>query len=217
MASGNRGIHLFLAAVGVVLVLGAPPPASAQKGLKISVADDPSLKEGSPPLVLVEIADFQCPYCGQGVREVLPQVGKKFIHTGKVELIFLDLPLPMQPHAFKAAEAAACADEQGKFWDMYYELFGNQNALAPDQLPERAEAAGLDVTAFQKCLAGKKHDAAIREDMRVAQVLGVTGTPAYVLGRRIQGGDKVEVLDVIGELPPYEELEKRINALLTAK
>lgn len=57
----------------------------------------------------------------------------------------------------------------------------------------------------------------IREDMRVAQVLGITGTPAYVLGRRVKGGDKVEVLDVIGGLPPYEELEKRINVLLATK
>ena len=125
MTTRIRSICRWMSAVGVVLVLGAPPPASAQKGFKISVADDPSLKEGSPPLVLVEIADFQCPYCGQGARDVLPQVGQNFIHTGKVELIFLDLPLQMHPFAFKAAQAASCAGDQGKFWDMYYELFGN--------------------------------------------------------------------------------------------
>jgi|SRR6185436_11803729 len=195
-------------------VLGAPSWVFAQKGLKISVADDPSMKEGSPELVLVEVGDFQCPYCGQGAREVLPQVYEKFVRTGKVELIFLDLPLPMHPNAFKAAEAAACAGDQKKFWDMHHILFANQRALAPEQLSGYAEELGLDVPAFQKCLSSGKHAAELREDMRTAQTLGITGTPAYLLGQRLPGGDKIKILEVVRGLPPYEELEKMLQALL---
>jgi protein-disulfide isomerase len=143
-------------------------------------------------------------------------VYEKFIRTGKVELIFLDLPLPMHPHAFKAAEAAACAGDQKMFWDMHHQLFGNQNALAPDRLPVYAEELGLDVAAFQKCLSSGRQGAGIREDMRVAQTLGITGTPAYLLGRRIPGGDKVQILDMVKGLPPYEVLEQKINDLLPA-
>jgi protein-disulfide isomerase len=123
----------------------------------------------------------------------------------------------MHLHAFKAAEAAGCAHDQGKFWEMYDRLFANQQALAPDQLPGYAKEIGLDMVAFQKCLSGGRQAGKIREDMRVAQVLGITGTPAYLLGRRIPGSDKIQVLEVVRGLPPYEELEKKIAALLAAE
>jgi protein-disulfide isomerase len=148
---------------------------------------------------------------------VLQPVHEKFVRTGKVELIYLDLPLQMHPHAFKAAEAAACAGEQKMFWEMHHQLFANQKALAPERLPGHAEELGLDVAAFQKCLSSGKHAGGIREDMRTAQNLGITGTPAYLLGRRLPGGDKVEVLDMVKGLPPYEVLEKKILALLGSK
>jgi len=144
---------------------------------------------------------------------VLPQVYEKFVRTGKIELIFLDLPLPMHPHAFKAAEAAACAGEQKMFWDMHHVLFANQQALAPDRLPGYAKELGLDVAAFQKCLSGGKQGAAIREDVRTLTILGINGTPRYLLGRRIPDSDKVEVLEIVKGVP-YEELERKLNALL---
>lgn len=200
--------------IAVVLFFGTSPWALAQKGSKISVADDPSMKEGSPGLVLIELSDFQCPYCAQAAHKVIPQVYEKLIRTGKVELIFLDFPLPMHPHAFKAAEAASCAGDQQKYWEMNSTLFGYQSALAPDKLPIYAEELGLDVTAFQKCLSSGKHAGAIREDMRVARNLGIDGTPAYVLGRRLPNGDKVEVLEVIKGGAPYEVLEEKVNGLL---
>jgi protein-disulfide isomerase len=148
---------------------------------------------------------------------VLRQVYEKFVRTGKVELIYLDFPLQMHPYAFKAAEAAACAGDQKMFWEMHHQLFANQGALAPDRLPAQAEEAGLDVAAFQKCLASGHHAGGIREDVRTAQNLGITGTPAYLIGRRIPGGDKVEILETVKGLTPYETLEQKLNALLTAK
>lgn len=148
---------------------------------------------------------------------MLPKVYEKFVRTGKVELVFLDLPLPMHPYAFKAAEAAACAGEQKMFWDMHHLLFANQQALAPDQLPAYAEELGLDVAAFQKCLSSGRQGAGIREDMRVAQTLGITGTPVYLLGRRLSGGDKVQILEIVKGLRPYEEIETKLNGLLTSK
>jgi protein-disulfide isomerase len=148
---------------------------------------------------------------------VLPQVYEKFVKTGKVELVFVDLPLRMHPHAFKAAEAAACAGEQGMFWDMHHQLFANQQALAPEQLPGHAEDVGLDVAAFEKCLASGKQAPGIREDVRTAKILGIHGTPAFVLGRRLPGGDRVKVLEIVEGLPPYRELEAKIEALLASE
>lgn len=145
---------------------------------------------------------------------MLPQVYTEFVRTGKVELIFLDLPLQMHSRAFKAAEAAACAGDQDMFWEMHHLLFANQRALAPEQLPGYAEELGLDVDAFKECLGSGRHVREIQEDVRTAHRLGITGTPAYLLGRRLPGGDEVQVLDVVHGLPPYEALEQKINALL---
>jgi predicted DsbA family dithiol-disulfide isomerase len=69
----------------------------------------------------------------------------------------------------------------------------------------------------RKCLASGRHAPEIREDMRTAQILGITGTPAYLFGRRVPGGDKVEILDSVRGLPPYEVIEEKLNALLAAK
>lgn len=214
MRASARGMSSLAVVLGLILCLGMSSSAFARKNPRISVADDPSLKEGSPGLVLVEIGDFQCPYCARGASQVITQVHDKFVRTGKVELVFLDFPLPMHPHAFKAAEAAACAGDQKMFWDMHNQLFGYQQALAPDQLLTYAQDLGLDLPAFQKCLDKGSHAAGIREDIRTVQNLGITGTPAYLLGRRLPEGDKIEVLDVIKGLPPYEDVETRINALL---
>ena len=220
MRASARGMFPLVVVLGLILGLGLPFSVFAKKNPRISVADDPSLKEGSPGLVFVEIADFECPYCAKGAREVMSQVYDKFVRPGKVELVFLDYPLPMHPNAVKAAEAAACAGDQNLFWDMHHMLFGNQQALSPDRLPlyaEELEEAGLDTAAFQKCLDSGRHTSAIREDIRTVQNLGINGTPAYLLGRRLPEGDKIEVLDVIKGLPPYEDVEARINALLAPK
>jgi protein-disulfide isomerase len=148
---------------------------------------------------------------------VLPQVYQEFVRTEKLELVFLDLPLQRHPYAFKAAEAAACADDQKAFWYMHELLFAKQQALAPDRLPAYAEELGLDVAAFQKCLSSGQHAGAIREDTRTVQLLGITGTPAFLLGRRVPGGEKVEILEIVSGLPPYEVLKEKLDALLALK
>jgi predicted DsbA family dithiol-disulfide isomerase len=103
------------------------------------------------------------------------------------------------------------------FWDMHHLLFKNQSALSPEKLPGYAEELGLDVAAFQKCLSSGKHAPGIREDMRTAQTLGIGSTPMYLLGRRISGGDKVQILDSIKGAQKYEVFEEKINALLASE
>lgn len=129
----------------------------------------------------------------------------------------MDFPLPSHSHAFKAAEAAACADDQQKLWYMQGELFANQNALAPDQLSGYAEGMELDLAAFQECLRSGKHTAAIREDIRNVKILGIDSTPAYLFGRRVPGTDKVEILEVFRGLREYKDFEKTLQTLLPAK
>lgn len=204
-------------AVGAILWLGGHLPALAAAAPGVPVGAAPSLKTGSPEVVLIEVSDFQCPYCGQSAREVLPRLEEKLVRPGKVEVIFLNFPLPTHPNAFQAAEAAMCAGYQKKFWEMHHLLFANQQALAPAQLPGYAEKLGLDVAAFRKCLSDGQPAQEIRREMRLAEELGIAATPIYLLGRRAPGSDRVEIVETIRGVRPYEELEAKLNHLLDAK
>src|SRR5579863_1940125 len=136
--------------------------------------------EGTAKLTLVEFLDYQCPYCGQFSRETMPQIARDYIETGKVRYVVVNMPLEaMHKSAFKAAEAAACAGEQGKFWEMHERLFNNQQIL--DQWKTHAEAIGLDVDKFEQCMETGRHAAQVRSDIAEAHDAGVTGTPAFFL------------------------------------
>ncbi len=148
---------------------------------------------------------------------MLPQIYEAYIKTGKVELIFLDFPLRIHERAEGAAYAAACAGDQGKFWEMHDQLFGHPNQLSRDGFLAFADELGLDRAAFEKCLSGSKHRGAIQEDIRTASVmLGVRGTPAYAIGRRLPK-DKVEILEVLPGGQEFVTLRERLDAALAVK
>ena len=146
---------------------------------------------------------------------MLPRLHESYVKTGKVELIFLDFPLSMHNRAFQAAEAAQCAGDQEKFWEMHHELFGREfGALGAEKLVERAENLHLDLAAFEECLESGRHAAGIREDIRQVRRARVTGTPAFLLGRRIPETDKVRIDQVIRGAIPFDDLAKVIDTLL---
>jgi protein-disulfide isomerase len=105
-----------------LLASRAPEP----RELVLNVDGAPSKGEKTARVVLIEFSDYQCPFCARHVRETLPQLEREYIQTGKIRYVTRDFPLPTHRHAFKAAEAARCAGEQGKFWEMHAQLFHNQ-------------------------------------------------------------------------------------------
>jgi len=119
--------------------------------------------------------------------------------------------------AFKGAQAAHCAGEQGKYWEMHDRLFANQTALEP--WTPHAEAIGLDVPKFETCLASGKFDAEIRRDIAEAQRVGVTGTPGFMIGRTEPGSSKVKILSVLKGAKSFAEFKAELDRLLeeTAK
>ena len=114
--------------------------------------------------------------------------------------------------AFKAAVAASCAGEQGKFWEMHDRLFENQKALEP--WTPHAEAVGLDVPKFEECLASSKFDQEIRRDMGEARKVGVTGTPGFMIGRTEPDGTKVKVLAVLKGAKSFADFKAELDRLL---
>ena len=122
-------------------------------------------------------------------------------YAGKVRLVFRQFPLPMHPHAPKAAEAALCAQDQGKFWEMHDQLFANQRALDEDKLPDYAKAVGLDEAKFKECLSSGQKQAIIKADTEAGEAAGVSGTPAFFINGRFLNGavPKAEFEKIIDE------------------
>ncbi len=130
--------------------------------------------------------------------------------------VFMDFPLPFHQNAEKAAEAADCAGDQGKFWEMHDKLFADQQALGQESLLKTAETIGLDVTKFKECLESGKFASQIKTEMAEGQKAGITGTPAFLLGFAEPDG-KVKATKKISGAQPYAAFKAAIDEMLSAK
>lgn len=150
-----------------------------------TTASDPVRGVASAPVTIIEFSDYQCPFCAR-VNPALEQVRKTY--GDKVKIIFKDFPLPNHAQAPKAAEAAHCAGEQGKYWEMHDQLFANQRALNVPDLKQHAATLGLNATAFNQCLDSGKHGALVAAGLAQGEQMGVNSTPTlYINGRALIG------------------------------
>jgi len=152
---------------------------------KVADAGFPSQGPSNAPIVMIEFSDFQCPFC-QRAEPTVEQVLKTY--GNKIRFVYRHFPLPNHPNARPAAEAAACAEEQGRFWQYHKELFGNSSKLSNDDLKSYAGRAGLDQKRFADCLDSGKLKARVDADIEEAEAAGVSGTPAFFInGRPLDG------------------------------
>jgi protein-disulfide isomerase len=136
-------------------------------------------------VMVVEFADYECPYCVQ-VNPYMQQLRKEY--GDKVAVVFKDLPLPMHHKAQKAAEAARCAGEQGKFWEYHDVLFNSGGALSVPQLKEHARVLKLDGGRFDQCLDNGEMAAVVKKDLEEGKSLGLTGTPSFFVNGHFFSG-----------------------------
>jgi len=162
-----------------------PDPAAAVtpvENIVINLARAPIRGSESARVALVEVSDFECPFCARYALQTSAQIVREFVQTGKIRYAFVNVPIASHRNAFKAAEAAMCAGDQGKFWEMRDRLFANQSALARPRLPESASAIGLRVDAFNSCLDSARHAPQVQADMAIASRFGVSATPTFFIG-----------------------------------
>ena len=158
----------------------------------------PTEGPATAPIQIVEFSDFQCPFCSR-LLPTLAQVKQKY--GDKIHLTFRQYPLPIHNNAPKAAEAALCANDQGKFWQMHDAMFADQAGLAADGLKAKAaKIEGLKTADFNSCLDSGKHAEEVKKDIAAGSAAGVNGTPAmFVNGRFISGAvpldDITKVID----------------------
>ncbi len=160
--------------------------------LDVQTGDNPLKGSAQAPITVVEFSDFECPYCKRGA-DVIKELAQKY--KGRVKIYFRDFPLNFHPRAKAASNAARCAGEQGKFWEMHDLLFAKQKdegswTKAPSQGEDPAAAANkvfidyasqlkLDKAKFESCVNSNQYAAQIETDMQAGMSLGVNGTPAF--------------------------------------
>ena len=133
----------------------------------------------------------------------MPELGN-YIKTGKIRYVFRDFPVDqLHPEAIRAHEAAHCAGEQDKFWDLHTTLFSAPGTHTPHALEARATEAGLDLAAYRTCVASGRTTAGIRANAAEAIDLGANGTPAFFVGLRDRATNQVKVAQAITGAQPF--------------
>jgi protein-disulfide isomerase len=196
------------------LLTRSPSEPTQRTPVKISVAGNPSMGKADAPVTLIEFSDYQCPFCRRFFNDTLPALKAEYVDTGKVRYVFRDYPLDrIHPKARKAAEAARCVGEQGKYWQMHDLLFQNQQALEVENLKEYARRLHVDAAAFDACLDGGKYSAEIQKDFDEGGAAGVRGTPGFFIGKT-RPDNTIEGVPMSGAQPVAvfrREIEKLLN------
>jgi protein-disulfide isomerase len=172
-------------------ILLMPPSAD------VEIAKAYSSGSLNAPVVLVEFADYECPYC-QKVNPQIQQLKKEY--GDNLTVIYKDFPLPMHHGSEKAAEASRCAGEQGKFWE-YHDVLFYSRLIDVDALKEHARVLKLDGDRFDTCLDSGKQAAAVKQDLDEAKSLGLTGTPSFFVNGHFFSGvvDYAALKDIVNQ------------------
>jgi protein-disulfide isomerase len=183
-----------------------PPPARA----KVNLDGFQMLGAKNAPLTMVEFTDYQCPFCQRFHVASFPELKKQYIDTGKLRFYSRDLPLDIHSNALRAAEAARCAIEQGKYWQIRDVMGANPDKLDLEHLVGFATELKMDPAVFRACVTSDKFKTQIQADMMEAMKIGANGTPTFVIGKSTAEGVEGEV--VMGALP-FPVFEEKLKAL----
>ncbi len=196
-----------------------PPAAEPTEDLspqQVSVDDDAVLGQANAKVTLIEFSDYECPFCKRYFDQTYEQVKKEYVDTGKVKMVFRDLPLSFHANAHKQAQAAECAREQGGdsvYFQYHDEIFtrttSNGTGLALDQLSVIANELGLNGSTLQECLDSDKYKEEVDKDLADAGKVGATGTPSFFIGKSTSDGT-ITGTKLVGA-QPFSEFKRVID------
>ncbi len=185
-----------------------PAPQIDYKELITSYAG--VLGDANAPVTIVEFSDYQCPFCRRAFEDAESKVIQNYVDTGKVRIFFKDFPLSFHPDAPTAANAARCAGEQGKYWDMHDKIFIGQGpaelgtvAINASVYTTYAKELNLDAAKFKTCVDTNKYASDIQADTAQGISAGVSGTPTFFVNNQ----------QIVGA-QPYEAFKAAIDAEL---
>ena len=191
------------------------PEVPGLVGASISIDGEPTLGDQSAKVTIVEISDYHCPFCKRHTTQTFPQINSEYIGKGKARYVFVDYPIAqLHPQAARSHEAAACAGEQNKFWEMHASLFRNPPAKDDDALTAQAKEAGIDVAKLLSCLASGRHAAAIKAGASRIEQMGIQGTPMTVIGLTPAPGQPMKIVKYVYGARPFSDFKAAIDSVL---
>jgi protein-disulfide isomerase len=223
MAATTVGMKRFYAIlVGVaVLGLGAlgfllsrPRVTSIPADVTVQPSDTAGFRgylKGSPdaPVEISEYADYQCPFCQTFATLQMPTIDERLIKTGRLRWRYRDFPLQQHKFARLAAHSAACADEQGKYWEQHDRIYEGQSDWAAsrdagEHFREYASANGLDLGRYDECMNAGKYAGRIQASYEEGARAGVSSTPTLLVGNRLYQGriDSDAIRRLVDSLAP---------------
>lgn len=190
---------------------GAQQPQAPAQKQNVSLGHFPALGKSDAKVTIVEFADLRCPFCERFFTDTEPQLMKNYVDTGKAKFVFRQYAF-LGPASTVAANAAECANEQGKFWDMHDYLYKNQpdesdtSMYTTDKLTQIAGTLGMNTDQFNSCLSANKYSDKVNADFSDGQKAGVTGTPTiFINGTPVVGAQ------------PYSAFQQLIDSELAKK
>jgi protein-disulfide isomerase len=218
LKQGQADLAKELAEVKKLVQQGAKaaPAQPAFKPADLLVGTSATLGNNSAPVTLFEFSDYQCPFCKRHATQVMPELVKQYVESGKLRIVHREFPLDgLHPRATAASQAALCAGAQGKYHEMHDLLFSDQRAVADDNLQAYANSLNLDADAYANCITDEATAQTIKDSLNEGQSLGISGTPSFVIGLT-DGTDfnKVHVTKYIRGAQPLTAFQGAIEELL---
>jgi protein-disulfide isomerase len=219
-STSNRAFYLIIAVIAIGGIAALTYASTRSNALANASPVDTTLPPvksegyvmGSPnaPLEVIEFGDFECPACGRFAVLTEPDLRKNLIDAGKIRWRFIDFPLSMHRNTWQASRAAACADEQGKFWPFHDLLYDNQDrwnteaTSNPDKLmKEYGRQLGLNAQQFDKCVDSKKYQAKIQAHLALGEQRKIQSTPTFVIGDQ-----------QVASALPYDQFKQLVDSAL---
>ena len=162
------------------------------------------------PLTIVEYTDYQCPFCQRFHVTAFSELKKQYIDTGKVRFFSKDMPLDFHPNAMRAAQAARCAAEQKKFWELRDVMGANPDKLDIEHIMNFAADLKMDTAALRACVDSGKYKEPVQRDVLEGMRVGANGTPTFVVGKSV--GEGVDGELVVGAMP-FEMFDAKLKTL----
>ena len=190
--------------------ISEPTPIS-RSNVKFNAAGDPNA-----PIKIDEYSDFQCPYCGQFTETTEPQLMGTYVADGTVYFVYHSFGEFIGPESGGSAEAAYCAGDQEKFWEMHDIIFANQSgenagAFTDRRLLAFAEKLELDMGAFNSCFNGNDHKDLITQDGKDGLAAGIKATPSFIMSYTVNGEVKTKLIE---GAQTFETFKQEIDAAL---
>jgi protein-disulfide isomerase len=222
MAATPDGMKRFYVILGAVAVVGLgvlaylvtrPRTVSVPANVTVQPSDTAGFRgyvkgSESAPVEITEYADYQCPFCQTFATLQMPTIEERLIRTGRLRWRYRDFPLQQHEYARLAAHSAACAAEQGKYWEQHDRIYQGQGEWssgdAADHFRNYARAIGLDLGGYDECMESGKYAGRIQASYEEGIRLGVGSTPTLLVGDRLYQGriDSDAIIRLVDSLAP---------------